>query len=120
MKLYDFTRLISKYSVSFLLRHTSKGKYVSGKWVPGEEIIEEMQGAIVPISDRKVYDSGGTYTTMDRELYILQPLPDPLSEYYVIYKENVYAVETGRNFSDYADAMIYTLKYQSKKENKDG
>lgn len=115
MKLYDFTRLITKYSVPFLLRHTSKGGYVSGKWEPGEEVTEEMQGAIVPISDRKIYDSGGTYTAMDRDLYVMQELPNPLSEYEVIYKDNVYAVEGGRNFCDYADAMVYTLKYQSKK-----
>lgn len=114
MKLYNFTRLINKYSVPFCL-HRSQGRYVAGKWEEGGEIVQNMRGAIVPISDRKVYDSGGTYTTKDRELYLLSPLEGDLSEYRVVYNGNYYAVEAGRSFEDYADVTIYTLKYQSKK-----
>lgn len=117
MKLYNFTQLIQKYSVPFSLHHTEKGGYVSGKYQPGTETVTEMMGAIVPISQRKIYDSGGTYTEQDRELYLLKPLEGPLSEFQVVYKGNTYAVETGRNFEEYADAVIYTLKYQSKKVN---
>lgn len=115
MQLYNFTRLINKYSVPFSLHRTQKGGYVSGKFEPGEETVEEMRGAIVPVSQRKIYDSGGTYTAQDRELYILKPLEAPLSEYRVVYKGNVYAVENGRNFEDYANAATYDLKWQSKK-----
>ena len=114
MKLYNFTRLINKYSVPFCL-HRSQGSYVGGKWVQGGEVVTPMRGAIVPVSERKVYDSGGTYTTQDRELYLLKPLEAPLSQYRVVYKGNVYAVENGRNFEDYADASMYDLKWQSKK-----
>ena len=119
MKLYNFTRLINKYSVSFCL-HRNQGSYVSGKWVQGGEVVTQMRGAIVPISDRKVYDSGGTYTAQDRELYLSKPLEAPLSDYRVVYKGNVYAVENGRNFEDYADVAVYDLKYQSKKVSEHG
>lgn len=113
MKLYNFTRLISKYSVAFCL-HRTKGGYVGGKWEAGSEIVSQMRGAIVPLSDRKVYGSGGTYTTQDRELYLTTPLQAPLSEYRVVYNGNYYAVEEGRNYEDYADVAVYILKWVSK------
>ena len=116
MKLYNFHRLIKKYSVTFCL-HRTQGEYVSGKWEKGGEIVKEMQGAIVPVSDRKIYGSGGTYTEQDRELYITSKLPEPLSDLKVVYKDNEYAVEYGSNFEDYADAAVYTLKWVSKHDS---
>ncbi len=114
MKLYDFTRLINKYSVEFCL-HQTQGSFVAGKWEQGGERVKKMRGAIVPMKDKKLYDSGGTYTSKDRELYLTQPLRGDLSSYNVVYRGNAYAVEEGRNFEDYADAAIYVLKWQSKK-----
>ena len=114
MRLYNFTRLIKKYSVSFTLHKSHGGRYVGGKWEVGEDIVEKMTGAIVPISDSKIYGSGGTYTTQDRELYLSKPLKSPLSDYRVVYKGNTYAIENARNFEDYADVVVYTLKQQSK------
>lgn len=116
MKLYNFKRLIKKYSVTFCL-HKTQGEYVSGKWEQGGEIVKGMQGAIVPMSNRKIYGSGGTYTEQDRELYVSTPLEAPLSDLKVVYKGNVYAVEEGRNFEDYADAAVYTLKWVSKHDS---
>lgn len=113
MKLYHFARLIQKYSVTFCL-HRTQGSFVGGKWEDGGEIVTEMRGAIVPMSDRKIYDSGGTYTTQDRELYLTMPLTGDLSALKVVYKGNAYSVESGRNFEDYADVAIYDLKWQSK------
>lgn len=112
MKLYNFTRLIQKYSVPFCL-HRIQGAYVGGKWEQGGEEVQCMSGAIVPIKDSKIYTSGGTYTLRDRELYLTKPLKGPLSNYKVIYKGNAYKVEAGRNFEDYADAAVYVLKWVS-------
>ena len=114
MKLYNFKRLIEKYSVTFSLIREAGGKYVGGKYVKGEAVTEEMRGAIVPMSDSKVYGSGGTYTTKDRELYLTKPLTGSLSEYRVSHKGELYAVESGRNYEDYADVSVYVLKHQSK------
>lgn len=113
MKRYNFKRLIDKYSVTFCL-HRSQGKYVGGKWEQGGTRVSEAKGAIVPISDRKIYDSGGTYTAQDRELYVTTPLEQPLSDLKVFYKGNAYSVEAGRDYQDYADAAVYTLRWQSK------
>ena len=113
MKLYNFKRLIKKYSVTFCL-HKIQGEYVGGKWEQGGEIVREMQGAIVPMSDRKIYGSGGTYTEQDRELYVSTPIGTPLSDFRVVHKGSVYTLEESRNFEDYADAAVYTLKWVSK------
>lgn len=113
MKLYDFKRLIRKYGVEFCL-HRTQGAFVGGKWESGGESVTNLIGAIVPISDRKIYDMGGTYSNSDRELYLIEPLTAPLDEYKVVYKGNMYSVEVGRNFEDYADAAIYTLRWHSK------
>lgn len=112
MKLYQFKSLIRKYSVPFCL-HISQGGYVAGKWEQGGERVEEMQGAIVPISAKKLYESGGTYIAQDRELYVTKPLKEPLSDLKVVYQGKAYTVEEGRNFEEYADAAVYTLKYVS-------
>lgn len=113
MKLYNFTRLINKYSVEFCL-HQRQGGFVGGRWEMGGEIVTNMRGAIVPLRYRKIYGSGGTYTEQDRELYLLTPLKGSLSDFTVVYKGNAYQVEEGRDFEEYADVAVYTLKWQSK------
>jgi len=110
MKLYDFTRLINKYSTTFLLCQKTEGKYVYGKWEDGQVIETEMTGAIVPMSERKIYSSGGTFTTQDRELYLTCPLTGLLSDFSVKYKGNKYSVEESRDYEEYADVAIYTLR----------
>ena len=74
---FDFTRLLKKYSVACqLIRETGGGKYEGGNWVPdpsGEP--ETIQGALIPITDRKIYQSGGTYTAQDRELITQTGIP---------------------------------------------
>lgn len=113
MKIYSFNRLIRKYSVNFIL-HTSQGKFVSGKWEKTDDSTVEMSGAIVPMSDKKIYSSGGVYTAQDRELYLTTPLKGSLSDFKVVYKENIYTVEESRDFEDYADVAVYALKWVSK------
>lgn len=116
MKLYNFARLINKYSVTFCL-HREQGAFVSGKWEEGGALVKEMRGAIVPMNDRKIYQSGGTYDQSDRELFLTSPLPLPLSQWRVVYKDNSYAVEDGRDFADYSDAAVYNLKRIAGKES---
>lgn len=114
MKLYNFSRLINKYSVSFTLKRVQDGHFDAGKWVNGAETVTELTGAIAPMNERKIYGSGGAYSTQDRELYLSKPLEAPLSALKVVYKGNTYTVEEGRNFEDYADVAVYILKWVSK------
>lgn len=110
-KLYDFKRLITKYSVPFTLISTSEGAYVDGKYVEGTRTETALTGAIVPYSDSKIYQSGGFLTQKDRELYMKTPITAPLKAAKVSYKGDIYNIESNRDYGDYADAYIYSLKW---------
>ena len=113
MKLYNFDKLIDKYSVDFLFVTNEKGKYVGGQWFKGDEIKTPWKGAIVPLSDQKIYQSGGTYTSYDRQLFTRTKLSDALKESKVIYKNNMYSIENEVDYDDYCDAYVYVLKWVS-------
>ena len=115
MKLYNFKRLINKYSVDFTLIQAGKGEFVAGKWEQAESESIPMRGAIVPMGEHKVYSSGGTYSNQDRVLYLTTPIKSPLSGLKIIHNGNTYTVEEGRDFESYADVSVYTLKWVSKK-----
>lgn len=112
MKLYNFKRLIQKYSVPFVIETEQAGRYESGKWVEDGIVSREATGAIVPLAERKVYSSGGHYTSKDRSLYSVTRIED-FDKSKVVYKGNVYKVEEETDYSDYADAYVYVLKWVS-------
>lgn len=109
MQLYDFKRLITKYGVPAQL-HKKQGEYVAGKWIENKEVVSEITGAIVPISDQKIYQSGGTLTKNDREWFISEALTGSLIDFTVVYKGNTYTVEESRDYTDYANVATYVLK----------
>lgn len=113
MKLYNFDRLIGKYSVNFTLITTTEGTYVSGKYVEGKQTETACRGAIVPISDSKVYQSGGMLTAKDRRLYMKTQIDKSLTGAKVKFKGDIYKIEQETNYDDYADAYVYTLKWVS-------
>lgn len=78
--LYDFTDLISKYSVEGkLIKESGKGSYIGGNWIPAPASEPEtINGAVLPMTKQKIYQSGGIYTESDRELITLTEIPlDP-------------------------------------------
>lgn len=113
MKLYNFNRLINKYSVPFHFLMKSEGHFESGKWVEGEAIKRQAHGAIIPMPESKIYHSGGTYTAKDRQLIMTKPLDRALEGVQVIYKNNLYNVEQETDYTDYADIAVYTMKWVS-------
>ena len=121
-QLFNFTRLIQKYSDTFTFHGVaSDGSYKGGEWVPDAppEPIKK-QGAIVPLTAQKVYQLGGSYTTQDRQLYMCSSLPDVLKGATVEYQEHTYNVEQDADWSTYADVYVYLLRRVSKFENTEG
>lgn len=110
MKLYNFTRLIKKYKCNFTVVTQTGGTYEGGIYVPENKTETEMIGAIVPLGENKIYQSGGSYTTQDRNLYMFKQIPKPLLSGKVIYKGNIYSIEENTDYSEYCDAFIYTLR----------
>lgn len=111
--MYDFTDLIERHSFPFELVSHTGGAYVGGKWQSGLETISERIGAIIPLTERKIYQSGGTYSTKDRHLYMITPIEESLEGAQVRYKGNVYNIEEDRDFSDYSETYVYVLRWVS-------
>lgn len=110
-KLYDFTRLVRKYSGPIEIITYGNGEYVDGKYVKGEAKIIETEGAVVPMPQRKIYQSGGTLKTTDRQLYMLKEIPRPLDGAEVKHKGKTYSVEEDTDYTDYGDVTVYVLKW---------
>lgn len=109
--LYDFTDLISKYSVEGrLIQESSKGEYIGGNWIsaPADEP-KPVKGAFLPMTRQKVYQSGGAYTENDRELITLEEIPLEPSAY-VVFQGMKYKVESESDYSLYAGFHSYNLK----------
>jgi len=116
-KMYNFKRLINKYTVPFVLErnivkkrseitaadYDAQGRYIEPVIVP-----ENAKGAIVPLPNRVIYQSGGRLTEKDRTLYSLDNNIPEKSK--VRYKGDVYHVESYTPYEDFADFTVYTLK----------
>ena len=110
-KLYNFDRLIDKYSADFTLVTAAEGTYVDGDFVSGETTETACRGAVVPMPERKIYNSGGAYTEKDKQLYMRTPIPSPLKLTKARYKGNLYNIEQVIDYGDFADAFFYVLKW---------
>lgn len=113
-KKFNLQRVIKNFAAQcaeITLITLSEGSYDGGKYVSGVTTETTITGAIVPVSDSKIYQSGGVITAKDRELYTTEPISDSLTGAKVVYNNNEYSIETERNFNDYDNAYIYTLKW---------
>ena len=113
-KLYNFMRLIKKYSTSFTFLMPKAGSYVGGKFIESEAEEIAALGAIIPMPESKIYVSGGTYTSKDKQLYMLQPLTKALQGAKIKYKNNIYSIEQETEYTEYCDVAVYNLKWVSR------
>lgn len=111
--MYDFNRLIEKYSASFLFKGVSDGHYEGGIFVPSDVDPTPMMGAIVPIKSQKIYQSGGTLTSKDKQLFCSTQLVGSLDGAKIIYKGDSFSIETDTDYTDYAEVCVYLLKWIS-------
>ena len=109
-KLYNFHRLIQKYSCTFTVSYHNNGSYEGGIYKPGDTVTESVSGAVVPVSAKKAYQSGGSYTEKDKELYVLSQLPRALLGGRAIYRGEEYSIEEESDYSEYCDAFVYVMK----------
>lgn len=114
MKFFNFKPLIEQYTVNFLLEYpqdTGKPKEYDdlGKPIaapPSEPIA--AKGALIPLPQRLIYESGGRLAEADRQLYSLDhniPLKSRIT-----YNGLKYYVESKTPYEDFADFSTYTLK----------
>lgn len=112
-ELYRFKRLIDKYGVSFQLEIESAGAFDHvGEWKAGPSVTMIQNGALVPLTQRQIYQSGGRLTEADRTLIISKSVVIP-PKAKIHYKGKTYHVEATIPFEDYGDFNSYTLKHIS-------
>lgn len=106
---FDFYDLINKYSCIFKAFIASKSNYDDvGEYSCTKEE-KAFTGAIIGISDSKIYRSAGTLTDKDKYLFMFEELP--LNDTEVIYKNNRYKVEEQVENAEFTGVYQYTLKY---------
>lgn len=115
MAYFDFKRLITKYGRDFTVIVPSEGAYVGGVWQDGEPVRLALFGAIISLSESKLYQLGGTLTAQDRHLYMLEPINAPLKGARVEFEGNTYHIEQDRANGNevFTGVWSYTLKWVS-------
>ena len=109
MRLYKFARLIKKYTVSCQLVSFAEGEWKAGDWIEGEQTTTPISGAVVPISEKRIQNSGGSYKQGDCEFITTQPITIN-SNTYLVYKDKKYKLEDTTDYSDYADFNTYVAR----------
>lgn len=109
MKLYNFARLIKKYTVKCQLVNISEGYWKAGKWHEGEETTTDITGAVVPISENRINNSGGDYKQGDCEFITTESI-ELNSDTFLVYKSKKYKLEDTTDYSDYADFKTYVAR----------
>lgn len=109
MQLYKLARLVKKYSVSCKLVQMEEGSWKAGEWQDGTPTETDISGAIVPINEKRIQNSGGSYKQGDLELITTRPIVIN-SNTYIIHNNKKYKLMDATDFSDYADFNVYIAR----------
>ena len=106
-----FASLVESFAIDLKLVtpvDENKGKYVHGEWVREDNAPVNIRGALVPYEDRVVYESGGTITKFDRQLFFVGDIP---LQSIIIDGPEQYKVESVEEYArHYSDTNIYRVK----------
>lgn len=114
--LFRFNDLIKKYSTECILVKIPDGTYIGGEYQPGEPERTEVTAAVTSMNASKVYQSGGAYTTQDRNMYILADedpidLSDRDCSWYAEHNGLKFKIESAGLYGEnYADFNHYVLR----------
>lgn len=109
MALYNFERLIEKYGVDCKLVRFGEGYWLAGKYHDGEKIETDINGAVVPITESRVQNSGGSFKQGDCEFITTKPI-EFIGAMYLVHNDKKYKLEQSTNYSDYADFNTYVAR----------
>jgi len=110
-KLYNFARLVGKYSVPCQHVARQPGGYdEDGIWHEPQDVTVDTKAAILPVPERTLYESGGRYTTADRLIISLEQYP---MQSHIVYKGQKYRIEETADYTEYADFYQYLAKWVS-------
>lgn len=119
---YHWRRLIEKYQRKLTLYVQGEGTYRHGIFVPGEECVYTIEGAI--ISKQRGYENGdgGNYESEAQILYTLRPIPYPLERAEVEHRDHRYHIVLDRDDGNapLTGVFVYNLKRVEKFEKGGG
>lgn len=115
MRYFNFDRIINKYGTEFMVITTNDGKYIGGVWQEGKSEEYNAFGAIMSLSQNKIYQAGGTITAQDRYLYMIKPIKEPLNKTKIKAQGNLYSIESNRDNGkeQFTGVYVYLLKWVS-------
>ena len=113
MQYFHFERLIKKYSSKITAIIPAKGHYENGEYVKGSDKTFELMAAILDIDRKKIYNSGGTLTEQDKQLYVIGTLTEEIRGAKIIHNGKEYSVEQDTDNSLFTHFTAYILKYVS-------
>ena len=115
MAYFIFNRLINKYSRPFKITTKRDGYYDGrGEYKYTGDIVTEYKGAIIGLTQKKIQQSDGNYTVMDKMLYMLNPLnPNEIHLGTVEFNGKEYTIseEHSEDNAVFTGVYIYLLKY---------
>lgn len=114
MRYFNFNNLITKYSRDFTIIKQTGNYNDSGDYIK-EPSKYNLNGAIISLTENKIYRSEGTLTAQDKVLYMLTPIDDALMSGIVVFKGNSYRIEaqSGNDNDEFTGVYTYTLKFVS-------
>ncbi|GGA31101.1 hypothetical protein [Psychrobacillus lasiicapitis] len=107
MSMYNFVRLINKYSGPITAYEKSEGAWINGKWVEGKESPVIRSVAIIPFDMKTIAQLGGLITNGDAQIYSLKTFQhgDKIER-----NGHKYLVDTSGNFTPFGDFYRYIAK----------
>lgn len=119
MNYFNFDRLINKYACEFTVLNAGNDDFDDLGERTTSIAEKVMNGAIIGISESKIYRSDGVLTVKDKDLFMKESL-GKINETHVIYDGNKYKVETNpQNNHQFTGVWQYTLKWVSAFEGGD-
>lgn len=115
MTYFNFERLINKYGMEFTVIPAAGGEYKGGVWEANKSEEYSAFGAVMSLSQNKLYQLGGTMTAQDRYLYMTEALKSPLDGTKIKADNNIYNVESNRDNGkeQFTGVYVYVLKWVS-------
>ena len=114
-KLYNFERLVTKYSEPVTLVQYAKGEFIEGRFQKGDPTETVLMGAVVPFAERKMYRSGGYLKSTDRQMYTLERITGSLEGSQIVHKGKTYAIEEDTDHTSFSDVSVYILRWVESK-----
>ncbi len=114
MQIFNFTRLVNKYSKKITVITLSKDKFDSkGDLIKGEEKQTVMQGAVIRHRTSKIYNSNGVLTDDDYALYLTEKPKFDLIGSIIVVDNQKFKVQSKLDNSEFTGVWSFNIRYVS-------